>query len=63
MKLLENVIYSSILFLFVYLVISMTLRLFSITEVFTAHLVGGIAATVIAVLAFMYMLIYKGKGK
>lgn len=63
MKLLENVIYSSIIFLFIYVIISMALRLFSVTETFTSHLIGGIVATVIGVVAFMYMLIYKKKEK
>mgnify|MGYP000920805719 CR=1 FL=1 len=63
MKLLENVIYSSIIFVFSYVIISMTLRLFNITESFTSHMVGGIVGTVLGVSLFIYLLIYKPKKK
>jgi len=63
MKLIENVIYSSLLFLFAYVIISMTLRLFEITDSFTSHMVGGIVGTVLGVSLFIYLLIYKPKKK
>lgn len=59
MKLLEKLLYSSILFVFIYVILSMGLRLFHVTEVYTSHMIGGIAATVLSVLLFMYLLIKK----
>lgn len=59
MKLLEKLLYSSILFVFIYVILSMGLRMFHLTEDYTAHMIGGIAATVLSVLLFMYLLIKK----
>jgi hypothetical protein len=59
MKLLEKLLYSSILFLFVYVVVSMGLRMFGITETYESHMIGGIAATVLGMLLFMFLLINK----
>jgi hypothetical protein len=59
MKLLEKLLYSSILFLFVYIIMSMAMRLFKITSTYTSHLVGGVAATVIGMVFFMYLLLKK----
>jgi len=61
MKLLEKLLYSSILFIFVYVVLSITLRMFHFTEVYASHMIGGIVATVLSVLLFMYLLIKKPK--
>lgn len=61
MKLLEKLLYSSILFIFVYVVLSITLRMFHFTEDYTSHMIGGIAATVLSVLLFMYLLMKKQK--
>lgn len=57
MKLLENLIYSTIAFLTIYTVISLTLRLFEITSIYNAHLIGGVLATVAGIVLFMYLLI------
>jgi hypothetical protein len=61
MKLLENTIYSLIIFVFVYIVVSLSLRLFELTDVFASHMIGGILATVLAVGTFVVLLIYKEK--
>jgi len=61
MKLLENTIYSLIIFVFVYIVVSLSLRLFELTYVFASHMIGGILATVLAVGTFVVLLIYKEK--
>ena len=59
MKLLESVIYSTILFLAVYTLISLALRLFEVTTTFNSHLIGGIISTVAGIGLFMYLLIKK----
>ena len=59
MKLLEKAIYATILFLVVYTLLSITLRVFAWTSVYTSHLVGGGVATVLAVAFFMFLLIKK----
>jgi hypothetical protein len=59
MKLLEKLLYSSILFLLVYIIMSMAMRLFEITSTYTSHLVGGVAATVIGMVFFMYLILKK----
>lgn len=63
MKLFENTIYSSILFFFLYVIISVGLRLFEITESYVSHMVGGIIGTVFGVGLFIYLLIYKKEEK
>lgn len=59
MKLLEKAIYATLLFLGVYTLLSIMLRVFSWTSIYTSHLVGGVVATVFGVLFFMYLLIKK----
>lgn len=59
MKLLEKLMYSTILFLFIYTVISLTLRLFETTSIYNSHLIGGVIATVVGILFFMYLLVKK----
>ena len=61
MKLLEKLLYSTILFVFVYIVLSITLRMFQFTDDFASHMIGGSVATLISVLLFMYLLIKKQK--
>jgi hypothetical protein len=63
MKLLEKLLYSSLLFLFVYIILSLALRLFELTSVYTSHLVGGVAATVLGMVFFMYLLLKKKDKK
>lgn len=59
MKLVEKLLYSSILFVFIYVVVSMGLRMFDITETYQSHMIGGMAATVLGMLLFMFLLINK----
>ena len=59
MKLLEKLMYSTILFLFIYTIISLTLRLFEFTTIYNSHLIGGVIATVAGILFFMYLLVRK----
>lgn len=57
MKLLEKVIYSSILFIVIYVLFSIGLRLFNITSDYYSHMIGGVLATVSGVVLFMWLLI------
>lgn len=59
MKLMENLIYSSIVFIFVYVIISLALRLFELTSVYNSHMIGGVVATLASMGLFMYFLINK----
>jgi hypothetical protein len=59
MKLLEKAIYATILFLGVYTLLSITLRVFAWTSIYVSHLIGGVVSTVVGVLFFMYLLIKK----
>ena len=59
MKLLEKAIYATILFLGVYTLLSITLRVFAWTSIYVSHLIGGVVSTVVGVLFFMYLLINK----
>jgi hypothetical protein len=63
MKLLEKLLYSLILFVFTYVVISMGLRMFDITEIYESHMIGGIAATILSMLLFMFLLIRKKENE
>ena len=59
MKLLEKAIYATIIFLGVYTLLSITLRVFAWTSIYVSHLIGGVVSTLIGVLFFMYLLIKK----
>jgi len=61
MKLLEKTIYSGLIFLFSYIVLSLVLRMFKFTEVYVSHMIGGVVATILGVAAFIIMLLYKQK--
>ena len=54
MKLIEKVIYSSILFLVLYVIISVGLRVFEVTSVYQSHLIGGVIATLTSMGLFGY---------
>ena len=60
MKLLENLIYSSITFLVLYVIISIGLRMFELTTVYSSHLIGGVVATVVAMGMFIVILVKNG---
>lgn len=59
MKLLENLIYSTIIFLAIYTLVSIALRSFEITSIYNAHLIGGVVGTVAGITMFMFFLIKK----
>ena len=59
MKLFEKFIYSGITFLVVYVILSVALRVWHLTADYTSHMIGGIAATVVGVGMFMYLLMKK----
>jgi uncharacterized membrane protein len=62
MKLLEKFIYVGISFVVIYVVLSMTLRLFDLTSNYHSHMIGGIVATFVAVGLFMFLLIKKSSS-
>jgi hypothetical protein len=59
MKLIEKVIYSGILFLVLYVVISVGLRVFEVTSVYQSHLIGGVIATLASMGLFGYLIVKK----
>ena len=59
MKLGEKFIYSGVLFLASYTLISVGLRAFELTTSYNSHMIGGIVATVLGVSLFMFLLIKK----
>jgi hypothetical protein len=59
MSLLEKFIYTAIVFVAVYVLLSLAFRLFEITSDYVSHMVGGISATILGVGVFMYLLIKK----
>ena len=59
MKLLEKSIYTFIIFIVLYVVISVGLRVFEIGTVYNAHLIGGLVATVVAMVTFVLLVIKK----
>ena len=61
MKLIETVLYSGIFFLFIYVVISVGLRLFGVTTDYDSHMIGGIAATFLGIGMFLFLLLRKNK--
>jgi hypothetical protein len=61
MSLLEKTVYSGLIFLFSYIILSLILRMFEFTEVYVSHMIGGIVATILGVVAFIILLLYKQK--
>jgi len=56
---LEKSIYSLIIFIASYAIISMGLRVFEVTSVYNSHMIGGVIATVLSVGAFIYFIFRK----
>jgi hypothetical protein len=54
---LEKSIYSLIIFIASYAIISLGLRVFEITSVYNSHMIGGVVATIFAVGAFLYFIL------
>lgn len=59
MKLMEKFIYAGILFLALYVIISVGLRVFELTTSYNSHLFGGLIATFSSIGLFMYLLLKK----
>ncbi len=59
MKLLEKTIYSGIVFLVLYVVISVGLRVFEIVSIYNAHLIGGLVGTSVGIVVFILLVIKK----
>lgn len=59
MKILEKFAVSVIVFLILYAFISIGLRMLELTSVYTAHMYGGIIATVAGIALLMYLLMRK----
>jgi len=62
MKLGEKLIYTTLLFLFVYVVLSLGLRLFNVTSSYDSHMIGGISAIILSMGLFVYLLVKKQNG-
>ncbi len=61
MSLLEKTVYSGLIFLFSYIILSLILRMFEFTEVYVSHMIGGIVATILGVVTFIILLLHKQK--
>ena len=59
MSLFEKFIYTVVVFLGVYVVLSLALRLFEITNSYNSHMIGGLVGGLISIGLFMYLLIRK----
>jgi len=59
MSLTEKFVYGVVSFLFVYVVLSLGLRLFELTSTKNAHMIGGIIGLFIGMGLFMWLLIKK----
>lgn len=59
MGLFEKLIYSAVLFLALYVIISVGLRAFELTSSYASHLIGGTTAIVGGFGLLMYLLIKK----
>jgi hypothetical protein len=59
MKLLEKFAYSFVLFLFLYVILALGLRMFEVTSSSNAHMIGGITGLVLGMLLFLFLLIKK----
>lgn len=59
MKLVESFIYSFVIFIGLYAIIAVAMRVFDLTSVFYAHVTGGVVATIVSVSVFIVFLIKK----
>jgi hypothetical protein len=59
MKLLEKSIYTIIVFTVLYVLISVSLRVFEIGTLYNAHLIGGLVATGVSIFIFVLLIIKK----
>lgn len=56
-------IISGVVFLLVYAFISIGLRMLELTSVYNSHMIGGVAATIIGIVLFMYLLLKRKENK
>jgi hypothetical protein len=59
MKLLESFIYALVAFTGLYIIIAVAMRVFDLTDVFYAHVIAGVVATLAGVGLFMFFLMRK----
>ncbi|MGE4320001.1 MAG: hypothetical protein AB7E61_00965 [Acholeplasmataceae bacterium] len=59
MKMIEKLIYAFIVFVALYVIIAVGLRIFDLTTTFNAHVFAGIIATIVGVFVFIFLLIKK----
>ena len=59
MKLIERFIYALIVFLALYALVAVGMRVFDVTDTFYAHVTAGIVATITGVFVFIIILIKK----
>lgn len=59
MKLGEGMLYSIIVFIIVYVLLAVALRVFELTNLYNAHMIAGVSATTLGVLVFLFFLLKK----
>lgn len=59
MKLIEGFIYSLIVFVGLYAIVAVAMRVFDLSSVFYAHVSGGIVGTIAGVSVFIFFLVKK----
>ena len=63
MKLIEATIWSSVIFISLYALLSVSLRILELTETYYAHVAAGIVSTVLSVGTFIFLIKKKRKNK
>lgn len=63
MKLIEATVWSVIMFISIYVLLSVSLRILELTETYYAHVAAGIVATVFSVFTFIFFIKKKRKKK
>jgi membrane protein DedA with SNARE-associated domain len=63
MKLIEATIWSSVVFVALYALLSVSLRILELTETYYAHVAAGIVSTIISVTTFIVLIKKKRKQK
>lgn len=61
MNFLEKIIYSCIVFIGTYAIISVGLRVSNITSIYTSHMIGGVVSTILGMGTLLYLLIKKSE--
>jgi hypothetical protein len=63
MKLKTAILYSSMTFISLYAILSVSLRILKLTEDYFSHVIAGIIATLLALLVFMLNIVKDRKKK